>query len=77
VEQALTDPDGLGPFVDTEEVDNELLEYVALEILESRGVEEDPREDVERSADDEPVGEAFDEDTVDEAYPRLAEQFGE
>lgn len=76
VEQALTDPDGLGPFVDTEEVENELLEYVALEILEGRGVEEDPREDVEGSPDDEPTGTAFDEDTLEEVYPRLAEQFG-
>ena len=77
VEQALSDPDGLGPYIDDPEVENESLEYVALEILEGRGVEEDPRDDVDESPDGEPQGEAFDEDTVYAAYPRLAEQFEE
>lgn len=77
VEQALSDPDGLGPYIDDAEVENELLEYVALEMLEGRGVEEDPRDDIEGNADGEPEGEAFDEDEVFAAYPRLAEQFEE
>lgn len=77
VDQALRDPDGLGPFVDDPEVDNELLEYVALDLLESRGFEGDPREDMEGSADDEPAGDPFDEDTVSEQFPRLAAQFEE
>ena len=75
-DQALADPDQLGPWIDDDEVDNELLEYVALEILEARGVEEDPRDDIEASADDEPKGEAFDEDEVERSYPRLAAKFG-
>lgn len=74
--QALADPDLLGPWIDDpEEVDNELLEYVALEVLESRGVEDDPREDVEGSPDDEPQGEPFDEEEVERSYPRLAAKF--
>lgn len=72
VERALSDPDGLGPFVtDPEETDNELLEYVAIEVLETREVE-DPREG---TADDEPRGQPFDEETVVAAYPRLAARF--
>lgn len=39
---ARTDPDQLGPYIDTREVDNELLEYVAMKILKRRGIEEDP-----------------------------------
>ena len=77
VEQALTDPDGLGPFVDDpEEVDNELLEYVPVEVCEARGLP-DPRDGYERDADDDPRGEPFDEETVDALYPRLAARFGE
>src|SRR5690242_11664201 len=34
---ALKDPDAIGPFIDTRGVDNELLEYVAVEIMEERG----------------------------------------
>lgn len=73
-EMALSNPDGLGPFLgDDDELDNELLEYVALDILESRGNETDPREDFDDSADDEPTGEAWDEDSVFELYPSLVE----
>ena len=75
VERAMSDPDGLGEFVDDpEEIDNELLAYVAVEVLQKRGGE-DPRNDVEDSPDDEPTGEPFDEETVYDAYPRLAAQF--
>lgn len=70
VEQALADPDGLGPFVDDEEVDNEGLEYAAHGILEERGLEDDS------VIEDSPEGEMFDEETVAAAYPRLARQFG-
>lgn len=73
-EMAMTNPDGLGPFLgDDDELDNELLEYVALDVLESRGNETDPREDFEESADDAPTGEAWDEDSVFELYPSLVE----
>ncbi len=76
-ELAKTDPDALGPLVDDPEVDNEELEYVALEVLESRGVEDDPRERCPDDPDDDPEGEPFDEDTVEGSYPRLAAQFGD
>jgi hypothetical protein len=69
---ALKDPAGLLPFLDTLEVDNELLEYVGLEVLEGRGVERDPREYVDLSPDDEPMGEPFDEETVDDRFPELS-----
>jgi hypothetical protein len=68
---ALSDPGSLGPYVDDPDVDNELLEYVAVEVLESRGIKDDPRDDVEGSADDEPVGTPFDEDTVEQKFPKL------
>lgn len=77
VEQALSDPDGLGSFVDDPEVDNELLEYVALEVLEGRGLEGDLRVASDGDADGTPAGEPFDEDTVDQSFPRLAKQFGD
>jgi len=72
VEQALMEPDGLGIYVDDAEVDNELLEYVAVELLEERGVKGDPRDPVEGSPDDDPTGDPFDEDTVEKDYPNLA-----
>jgi Protein of unknown function (DUF4240) len=72
VEQAIADPDGLGIYVDNDEVDNELLEYVAVELLEERGVEDDPRDVVEASADDDPTGDPFDEATVEKDFPNLA-----
>jgi len=76
VQQALNDPDGLGPYIDDPEVENELLEYVTIELLEERGVG-DPREGFETSPDDEPSGEPFDEETVAERFPKLAASFGD
>lgn len=75
-DQALSDPDSLGSWIDDEDVDNELLEYVALDILEANGIEDDPRDDIEESADDEPKGDPFDEDEVERSYPKLAAVFG-
>lgn len=73
---ALGDPQRLADFVGEEDdLDNELLEYVALELLESRGIPEDPREASGRSPDDEPEGEPFDEETVAERFPELAARF--
>jgi hypothetical protein len=72
VEQALAEPDGLGIYVDDVDVDNELLEYAAVELLEERGVQDDPRDAVEGSPDDDPTGDPFDEDTVEKDYPNLA-----
>jgi len=72
VEQAIAEPDGLGIYVDDVEVDNELLEYVAVELLEERGVEDDPRDTVDGSPDDDPVGDPFDEETVEKDYPNLS-----
>lgn len=76
-ETALLNPSSLVPFLDDPEVDNELLEYVALEVLEGRGIEDDPRAELEGDADGEPSGEPFDEETVDELYPALAEFAGQ
>jgi len=75
-EVAMKDPDELGPFVDNNDVDNELLEYVAVKVLEQRGVEEDPRDRSDRRADDQPAGEPFEEDTVAARFPKLAALFG-
>lgn len=75
-EVAMKEPDELRPLVDNNEVDNELLEYVALNILEQRGIEEDPRDRSDRRADGEPTGEPFEEDTVAAAFPKLATLFG-
>jgi hypothetical protein len=75
-EIALTDPDQLGPFIDDPEVENELLEYVAIEVLEKRGIKEDPRDRADRTADFEPAGTPFEEDTVASSFPKLAAQFG-
>jgi hypothetical protein len=72
----MKDPDELGPLVDNNEVDNELLEYVAVNILEQRGVGEDPRDRCDRRADEEPTGEPFEEDTVAAAFPKLTALFG-
>ena len=75
-EVAMKDPNELGPFVDSNEAHNELLEYVAVNILEQRGIEEDPRDRSDRRADDEPTGEPFEEDTVAASFPNLAALFG-
>ena len=73
---ARNDPDALGPFVDDPEVENELLEYVAVEVLRDRGVDLDPRTRSDRSPDFNPTGEPFEEDTVAADFPELAAQFG-
>jgi len=65
-------PDDLAPLIDDRDVDNELLEYVALEVLGERGIEEDPRDRNGRFPDDEPSGEPFDEETVANLFPKLA-----
>lgn len=75
VDAVLEDPDSLADFFGDEEDqrENEELEYVGLSHLEDRGLP-DPR-DVpgrERGADDTPAGTPFDEDSVHEAYPRIA-----
>ncbi len=78
VELALSDPDSLGPYVTEDDldegVDNELLEYVAIEIIEEAG-EDDPRDMDAGHPDSDPEGEPFDEDTVAESYPKLAKKF--
>jgi hypothetical protein len=74
-EVAMKDPDEIGPYIDGD-VDNELLEYVAVNILEERGIEEDPRDRSVRRADEEPAGQSFEEDTVAEAFPKLTALFG-
>lgn len=74
---ALRDPGSLGDYVvDGADVDNELLEYVAIEILDKRG-KPDPRDSVGFYIDmEDPAGVSFDEDTVAESFPALAKRFG-
>jgi hypothetical protein len=72
---AMDNPDELGPYVDDPEVDNELLEYVPVLLLESRRIEEDPRDLCERNADGDPLGETFDEETLGNTFPKLSALF--
>lgn len=76
VELALTTPDELALYLDTEELENKALEYVADELLEERGVEVDESRGTDVT-DAEPAGEPFDEDTSAERHPRLAAWFDE
>jgi len=73
---AMKEPDELGRFIDSSELENELLEYVAMNVLEKRGVGEDPRDRSGRSADDEPAGEPFDEEMAGASMPKLTALFG-
>ena len=75
-ELAMEDPDGLGSFVDDREVENELLEYVTVDILKGRGSEVDPRDRSDRTPDFNPSGQPFDEETVSASFPKLAVLFG-
>lgn len=73
---ALNSPDDLGSFAENEEeFENEMLEYASTGLLEERELS-DPRESFEVSADDDPEGEEWDEDSVYEMFPKLAKQFG-
>lgn len=73
-EIALKDPDEIGPWIDNREVDNELLEYVAVEIMKQRQGS-DPRDLSDTHPDDDPRGEPFEEDTVKNICPKLAALF--
>jgi hypothetical protein len=73
-ELALREPDALGSYVDDPEVDNESLEYAALDVLKRRGLDIDPR-DAAGDADASPVGEPYGDDPVAE-YPNLMARFG-
>jgi hypothetical protein len=64
---AQEDPDALAPYIDDPEVENEGLGYAAASILEKRGVMLPEFEPDMRT-----MGIPFDEETVEEAYPRLA-----
>ena len=74
---ALSDPESLVGFASPgEDVDNEMLEYVAVKIAEKRGIA-DPRESArDCHPDADPSGEPFDEDSVYDSYPKLAARFG-
>jgi hypothetical protein len=76
-EIALSSPDDLGQFYggEDDEFDNELLEYVVLDVLEERGVEDDPRDAADGDADDTPRGTEYDPNTVHAQFPKLAAQF--
>jgi hypothetical protein len=69
---ALKSPDDLAPLIDNNGVNNELLEYVAMKALQKKGIKERPRDRADRSPDNEPIGEPFDEDTVAQHFPKLA-----
>jgi hypothetical protein len=55
-------------------VDNELLEYVAVELMAERK-EPDPRDRSTKHPDAEPAGEPFEEESVATIVPKLATQF--
>jgi hypothetical protein len=76
-ELARRNPDDLAPFVDDPSIDNELLEYVGMDVLRERGIDQDPRDNATGSADDFPSGTQFDENTVRASYPKLASAFSE
>lgn len=68
----IEDPNALADYLDGSDLENEALEYVALDLLEERGLP-DPRDDPNRAyADDEPTGQPFDESAVASNYPRTA-----
>jgi hypothetical protein len=76
VDAVLKEPDSLADVIDGSDLENEELEYVGLDVLDERGLS-DPRDQGTRaSADDEPGGEPFDEDTAEETYPRTAASVG-
>ena len=72
---AMKNPDELGPWIDSREVNNELLEYVAVELMQRRGGQ-DPRELSDCDPDAMPHGQPFEEDTVADICPTLASLFG-
>jgi hypothetical protein len=74
-EIARREPDELGPYVDDADVDNECLAYVALEVLEARGIDEDPRDRSSRDGDGYPAGTPFEDERLAEQYPKLAALF--
>ena len=65
---AKDEPDSLANYVGDEDVDNEALEYAALDVLEDRSVA-DPRDEFDGFPDDDPTGEEWDEDEVGDLYP--------
>lgn len=72
-ETALSRPDDLGDYIgEYTEVENELLGYVSVEILEQREIE-DPADDIEYPED--PAGEPFDEDEPTQNFPKLTARF--
>ncbi|KRE30431.1 DUF4240 domain-containing protein [Agromyces sp. Soil535] len=71
VDLALADPEKLVPYLDTDELENELLEYAADDVLEDRGIDVNADDDVQLT-DAEPAGEPFDEDTSELRHPKLA-----
>lgn len=73
---AMRDPDQIGPWIkpDDRDVDNELLEYVAVEIMQKRRGG-DPRELSDCDPDAMPRGRAFEEETVGKLCPTLASLF--
>lgn len=67
---AKADPDSLAPFVDKRAVDNEALEYAALHLLSTRGVNADPRGQLD--PDGPCTGEPIDRLTEAAHYPKLS-----
>ena len=76
VDAVLNDPDALADYLEGGDLENEALEYVALDLLEAEGLP-DPRDGPDRAfADDEPAGQPFDESDVAATYPRTAAATG-
>ena len=74
VDTAMASPDDLGRFVsDPELVDNEMLEFAPIDVLDEREIDED---DYRVDLDEEPSGESWELETVGDLFPKLSKQFG-
>jgi hypothetical protein len=72
---AQSTPDDLGKFVMKDEIiQNEELEYAALDVLKAKKLK-DPTKGLKGSPDDEPSGKLWTEETVYQLYPKLTKQF--
>jgi hypothetical protein len=77
-EAALANPEASANGVDPDdgEFENEAVYYVASQAYEAKTGKTDYYETIAPKVERELVGELFDEDTVDELYPKLAKRFG-
>ena len=72
-ESALSDPESLALLDELEEPELEGFSYVAAELYEEKAGKELP--EYSKSYPEEPIGEPWDEETVDKLYPKLAAKY--